>query len=304
MRHVFTNAEIPHLWAHQSQSEARNSNGNFYFNGSTIYSYGSHFPIASHVLNDRGERAVLFTIARYSVTTSGHCSAVASAIPADVPVFHVPHVRGTWGEVPSHSDNAESYISRISELLAKTSRARSNRQWLEREALGLREELRRYVAFFGLRDIAVPSSVSLDVLQGWITEHEEEEQRRKEDAARRAEQKRRREQRMRIHRFRACDPTVSYISGIPPMLRVRDGNVETSLGARFPIEHAVRGLAVIRQVRESGHEYVHNGHAIHLGHYRIDRIEPNGTVHAGCHVVTWDEIKRIAPQLEHCVAES
>jgi hypothetical protein len=299
MRHVFPNREIPHLWMHQAQAEARNSDGTLYFNGPTIYSYGSHFPIASHVLNERGERAVLFTIARYSVTTSGHCSAVAAAIPANVPIFRVSHVRGSWGETPSHSDNAENYISRISELLDKVSRARSNREWLEREALSLREELRRYVAFFGFSGIAVPNSENLDALQGWISAHAEEEQGRKEEAARCAEQKRRREQRAQIKRFRSGDPTVNYIRGIPPMLRLRGNEVETSLGARFPIEHAVRGLELVRQVRQSGQEYIHNGHAIHLGHYRIDRIECNGTVHAGCHIVSWTEIESIAPQLEH-----
>lgn len=298
MRHVFTNAEIPHLWAHQAQAEARNSNGTLYFDGPTIYSYGSHFPIASHVSNERGERAVLFTIARYSVTTSAHCSAVASAIPANVPVFHVPHVRGTWSEAPSHSDNTESYLSRISELLAKASRARTHREWHEREALGLREELRRYIAFFGLSDIAVPNSENLDALSSWIAAHEKEEQRRKDHAVRRAEQRRRKEQRERIKRFRSGDPTVNYISGVSPMLRVKGNEVETSLGARFPVEHAFRGLALVRQVRESGQGYIHNGHAVRLGPYIIDRIELNGTVHSGCHVVSWKEIERIAPQLQ------
>ncbi len=304
MRRVFTNAEIPHLWAHNSQSEARNTNGTLYFDGPTIYSYGSHFPIASHVSNERGEHAVLFTTARYSVTTSAHCSAVGCAIPKDVPVFHVPHIRGTWSEAPSHSDNTESYISRISELLAKASRARSHREWHEREALGLREELRRYIAFFSLSDIAVPNSENLETLQAWIAAHQAEEQQRREDAARCAEQKRRREQRVRIKRFRSGDPAVNYISGILPMLRVRGNEVETSLGARFPVEHAVRGLALVRQVRDSGQEYVHNGHAFHLGHYIIDRIEADGTVHAGCHIVSWKEIERIAPHLSAVPIES
>ena len=33
MRHVYPNHEIPHLWAHQSQDEARNSTGSLYFDG-------------------------------------------------------------------------------------------------------------------------------------------------------------------------------------------------------------------------------------------------------------------------------
>lgn len=163
----------------------------------------------------------------------------------------------------------------------------------------MREELRRYIAFFGLADIAVPDSEGLDALQSWIVAHEQQEQRRKEELAQRAERKRRKEQRERIKRFRSGDPSINYISGIPPMLRIRGREVETSLGARFPVEHALQGLALVRQVRESRREYVHNGHAIHLGQYIIDRVDSDGTVHAGCHVVTWEEIERIVPQLEH-----
>jgi hypothetical protein len=81
------------------------------------------------------------------------------------------------------------------------------------------------------------------------------------------------------------------------MLRVVGDEVETSLGARFPRAHAIRGLAFVRGVRASGREYVRNGHAIHLGNYVVDRIESDGTVHAGCHVVRWEEIERIAPEL-------
>ena len=102
MRHVYSNHEIPHLWAHQSQDEARNSSSSFYFSGPTIYSYGSHFPIARHVTNNQGERAILFTIARRSVTTSGHCAAVARAIPSNISVFHVAHVQNGWGDLPNH----------------------------------------------------------------------------------------------------------------------------------------------------------------------------------------------------------
>jgi hypothetical protein len=297
MRHVYPNHEIPHLWAHQSQDEARNSTGSFYFEGPTIYSYNSHFPIARHVTNERGERAVLFTTAHHSVTTSGHCSAVASAIPPDIPVFRVPHVRNSWGDLPNHTDNVESYVRRISELLGKAKRARVNRDWHQREALGLREQLRRYVAFFDLSDVAVPESDELNALQAWITAHEEEERQRREEAARLAEEERRREQAEQIQRFYAGDPHVSYIPGVSPMLRVVGDEVQTSLGARFPVSHARRGLAFIHKVRESGREYIRNGHTINLGHYVIDRIEPDGTVHAGCHVVKWEEIERITPQL-------
>jgi hypothetical protein len=222
---------------------------------------------------------------------------VARAIPPDVPVFRVPHVRSSWGDLPNHADNVESYVRRISELLAKAKRARVNRDWHQREALGLREQLQRYAAFFNLSDVAVPESGEIDALQAWITAHEEEERQRREEAARLAEEERRREQAEQIQRFYAGDPHVSYIPSVSPMLRVVGDEVQTSLGARFPVSHARCALVLIHKVRETGQEYVRNSHTIHLGHYVIDRIESDGTVHAGCHVVKWEEIERITPQL-------
>ena len=82
------------------------------------------------------------------------------------------------------------------------------------------------------------------------------------------------------------------------MLRIDGDEVVTSRGARFPVSHAKRALAFVRKIRESQKAYVRNGHTIHLGPYALDRIEPNGTVIAGCHVVSWQEIDRVAPALD------
>lgn len=89
-REVYPSAEIPHLWAHgiPDGKRVRNGTGNFYAIGDTIYSYGPHFPIARRVTlrangaNDRrGEVVYLLTTGKYSVTTSGHVSAVLASIP-------------------------------------------------------------------------------------------------------------------------------------------------------------------------------------------------------------------------------
>ena len=74
--------------------------------------------------------------------------------------------------------------------------------------------------------------------------------------------------------------------------------VVTSRGVRFPIAHAKKGLILVRAVMARGEDWVRNGHSCRLGHYSIDRIEANGTVHAGCHVVSWEEIKRVAAEIE------
>src|SRR5215204_2054027 len=86
---------VAHLWANQSQAEARNSGRTFYFEGDTIYSYGGHFPIARIVQNKRGDRAVLFNAASYSVTTSCHQGMSRSA-SRHLPQFTVPSLGEKW----------------------------------------------------------------------------------------------------------------------------------------------------------------------------------------------------------------
>ena len=168
-KHVFDTGEVPHLWAHRTQDDARNKQGNLYFTGDTIYSYGSHFPIARHVANDAGERAVLFATARYGVTTSGHCSAVRSAVPSGIPVFHVPNVchgRYTANELTAddHAGNLADYAGRVETEVTASARARSS--WKKEDsherAESLRAEAIAYAEFFSLPVPNIPEVPALD----------------------------------------------------------------------------------------------------------------------------------------------
>jgi len=304
-KHVFDTGEIPHLWAHRTQDEARNRQGNLYFTGDTIYSYGSHFPIARHVTNDAGERAVLFTTATYSVTTSGHCSAVRSAIPSGIPVFHVPNVchgrySGSELTADDHAGNLAEYTEQIDKHVITSARARSSyaKEWNYEHAVRLRDEAFAYSAFFGLPVTNIPEVPGPD--SDALTAIRNREAKR---AAEKAEQtKRERAEAIVHHQELITKWRAGQYSGclydVPAMLRIDGDEVVTSRGARFPVSHAKRGLAIVRKVRESRQAYVRNGHTIHLGPYALDRIEPDGTVKAGCHVVSWEEIERIAPFLD------
>lgn len=304
-KYVVDTGEIPHLWAHRTQDEARNRQGNLYFTGDTIYSYGSHFPIARHVANDAGERAVLFTTATYSVTTTSHCSAVRSAIPSGIPVFRVPNVcHGRYGgselSADDHTGNLADYAKRIEKHVVTSARARSSyaKEWNHEHAVRLRNEAVAYCAFFGLPVPNISEVPDLD--SDALTAIRKREAKR---AAEKAEQTKgeRAEALVRqqelITKWRAGQYS-GCIYDVPTMLRIDVDEVVTSRGARFPVSHAKRALAFVRKVRESRQAYVRNGHTIHLGPYALDRIEPNGTVKAGCHVVSWEEIERIAPALD------
>jgi len=89
-----------------------------YFDGETIYSYGSHFPIACHVTDKHGKPAILFTTRSYSVTTSGHVSAVRSAIPKDIPVFNV------YNPALSPRESLACYVSAVKENAESTAKGR------------------------------------------------------------------------------------------------------------------------------------------------------------------------------------
>ena len=80
-KHAFPTSEIPHLWAHRVQDDGRNPQGNLYFRGDTIYSYRDSYPIASHVTSGEKNAVLIRAGQPYSVTTSGHISAVRSSLP-------------------------------------------------------------------------------------------------------------------------------------------------------------------------------------------------------------------------------
>lgn len=290
-KHVYPTNEIPHLWAHQTQHDARNQQSNLYFEGDTIYSYGSHFPIARFV-ERKGKKVVLFTTSTYSTTTACHCSMVRSAIPSSVPVFHVPDLVPTNSDPKNHGENTERFRSEITRCLEKAARARKWRESFLKEAVYWRDEQALgYCKFFGLKakfpNVPTLSSGDLDKLKLQLSK-----------AAAQKSALHKKEQLEAIARWRNGGPIYGYSSGLPTMLRIAGEEIETSMGARFPISHAKLALRIVRKVMESGVEYRTNGHTIHLGNYTLDRITTDGTVYAGCHVVTWAEIKLIAPKLE------
>ena len=281
-RHVYPVDMVAHLWAHKAQDSARNG-GNFYFEGDTIYSYGSHFPIARHVETRRG-RAVLFTTRDYSVTTSGHKWAVLGACK-HLTVFHVQHPTDT-NRKAQFAEYRERYLA----LARKYSRARSNKPWILGSLRDLIDEANRFAQFFGLRcRLSLPDDLSGMVAECRAIEKREWERKQRE------ERKREREALERVQKW--VDGESDFLcqqSYGPIRLRIKGDELQTSRGASVPLAHAVKAFRVIKRLRSKGESYERNGHTIHLGHFALDAIDPQGNVTAGCHNVAWEEIERVA----------
>ena len=152
-RHVYPTGEIPHLWAHQTQHDARNQQGNLYFTGDRIYSYGPHFEIARFVTNSKGTRGILLNSRTYSVTTSRHQSAVRSAIPPDMPKFTVPDLDG------HDTENLQYYRNEITRCVEQASRRRveARATWDLKSAAHLQSKMRQYIKFWDLPDTDIPT---------------------------------------------------------------------------------------------------------------------------------------------------
>ncbi len=297
VREVHSVDMVAHLWAHQSQDSARNGGrDNFFFRGDTIYSYGTHFPIAKHVKNKRGEFAVLFTTATYSVTTMGHCNVVRGAIRGQT-VFNVSYLTD-----PDHTANMADYGKRIVDAALAAAKARSSKEFKLRELEALVAEANAYSAFFGQRKrFTIPSDFDLAAAKEMAAEwtRKQAEQKRKDSAKRAAAlAQRQADALIAAQRWIAGENVqrweLAHAEGTFLRLSPSDPEtVETSRGAEFPLAHAKRILPAVR----SGVPYAHNGHTIHAGAFRIDAIDADGNVRAGCHYVTRAEVERFAATL-------
>lgn len=292
MRTVFTNDMVAHVWAQQSQSEGRSSNGQFYFRDSTIFSYRDSYPIARFVANN-GRRAVLFRNDSYSVTTSHHISLAKRAVHG-VLVFNV--TSGYGGDaLLSHDANKADYAARIDAACKAAARARGNAEWRINQAKAVAEEANSYAEFFNLEWRLQVPEFSPEYIAAVKSKAAK-------DAAAKAKATREREDARRLHLANKASEwlrgdDVSLWDYPDTLLRIKGDEVQTSRGATVPVDHAKRLWPIIQRVMQSGQAYQRNGHSEHVGHFTVDRIEVNGDMRIGCHFIKHNQIARIAEEL-------
>jgi hypothetical protein len=320
-RQVYPIDEIAHLWMHQVVPEARNAGKNFYFEGATIYSYGPHFPIAKHYTVGK-RKAILLTTKKYSNTTSKHIHNVRMAIPNEFTVFHVPYIVQGFA-LDFHRANVRSFVNLADDSFAKAKKSIVNGEQYLSTMQNAFDSAKAYIKFFNLKGwkLALPASkTEIEALrtklqaraekreqrERWAAENPTEAQRIRQEAF----AKRNAEAMAQFEADRAewlagtfmhgypRNPAFGYFDKPTAELRIKDNQVETSQGVKIPIDHAWRGLRLVRAVMRSGKEYKRNGHTEHLGPYAVDSISVDGTLRAGCHVITWEAINRIAPALD------
>lgn len=300
MKTVFSNSQLAHVWAQQTQAIGRS--GSMHFDGPTIYSYQT--PIAKFYDVSAGtNRVCLITSETYSTTTSGkHMPAVHRALANSVRTFSVPHVvigtnRHGRANAGTHQMNLDALLAKYDAIALRLKRARDITYLTDRDGFTASyQNLCLYAVTFGLpQPFRDPNADWHDVIA-----HRGAAQAKRETPAYLAAQARRAEKALTLETERRLkwQAGLSYVwygtdeKGGAYLRLSNDGTrVETSQGAHIPVSDALGIIPFIRTIRESDDSW--SGQPRRVGSFQVTYIAANGDIKAGCHFIQFGEIDRI-----------
>lgn len=279
MKKVHTPENVAHLFANQSQNEARTATNNFYFNNDTLYSYGSHFAIAKHVNN-----AVLFTTRTYSVTTAKHIRYVKSALSHKTLIYcHNP--------AASINDNFNSFLKEAENCHGLVTSAKQQRSKIKAfsELAYINDKANKFAAFFDL-DIKTNypklySALNLDI-EG-ITEYREKAAKLDEAQKLAAQKREAAKHKEQLKKWRSGLINTLYLRDGFDYLRIEGQNIRTSQGVEIS-QTAAKLLYKNLNSNLIGHYVDHK--------YEITELNDK-FIKIGCHTITIKEIKKLANSL-------
>lgn len=329
--------ELVHKWAHQTKP-ASNRYGSIRFEGPALYSYAACVArIYEHKTRGRfvllSERGYSNTTRK----RLSHAHGAVSHLPAaSVPHVSCGLYSAEPATPAQHRENFEFLIARAADELVKAQRAMGLRSvaWRRDVARGILNLAREYAAFFGIRrkvpdfpEIAWDSAA----LRAERIENPDpaSADKRERQRAQRIQRKREREARAAAERrardfWRIGAARTSWRLGdawghdyealrsSPCALRLNaaghvsynDGKtaptIETSWGACVPLAAAPMVWTMVQRAR-AGLATVTRGAGFsraRIGDYPLDRIDADGTLHAGCHTIPFSELAAMARALK------
>jgi len=280
MKTVFSNpSDIAHIWANETQNEARYSGGNFFFMDAIIYSYGYHFPIAKHTKNAKGENAILFTKRGYSNTTAKHISITRNACN---------HKNVIYCDRPtnSHEENFKSWIGEIENIFPKLKTARKPKKYLL-EIDHLKSEVNKYASFFD----AKPPKELIKLMAVSDTSEYVKFQEQKEKFAAKEHAKELKQQaekhKEELAKFRNFEINTMRLRNDFDYLRFRNNRFETSQGVEIPKQIGLDIWAWIKETSAKGGCTKCNKTILR---YDVKEVTKKHIV-VGCHKITIKELE-------------
>ena len=318
-KEVYSTGEIAHLWANQAQKYARNPQGNFYFQGRTLYSYGEHHAVAA-LYPAKG--ICLFNDDSVSNTTAGHHSLAYRALDSRWDIILVPRP-----DFPESRYNIEHLVQLIvsNEQQAVAPRKMQIKR-LEHRMAALRNTLtlHKYCKAFKLKSkvkgearkrLKQSEADIQELLDGYGAEYQpiKEEYNAKlqarqnaRDAAasiryeemRKARERTAKENEAKWREGDLYTYSIGTIDGCY-ILRLKDDRIETSGGAKVGLKAAKLVWKLADKCRKNKAVYaVPPEKPVKIDFYSLSRVDELGNVVIGCHKIEYIEMANIAKQLE------
>ena len=281
-----TNSEIAHIWANELTYKGQQ--GNLFFQGKTVYSYGYHFAIAKHI----DYKTVLITTRGYSNSTSKHIQLVKQAISHKDKIY-------CYNPTGSHEENINRFITEIINEAVKLIRATKPEKYLI-EIDYIKNRLNKYLEYFNLK-LSKEQAGKID-----IKSKEDFAEKMKIEKAKIEKQEKsliakgKKLYPIYVHNFRnglKQDFTTlesqylgKYIMSIgnPVLFKIKETEIESTKGVKIPINITKRYL----------NKFLNNELRIldQILNYTISKIDKNLLV-VGCHNIYKSEIDYLKNQL-------
>ncbi|MEY4282238.1 MAG: hypothetical protein RLZ39_1650 [Bacteroidota bacterium] len=277
MKNVFNNSDLAHTYANRLQNSGRS--GSMFFEGSTIYSYGYHFPICKFTTNQQGEEVLLFTTRNYSNTTGKHISIVHAATRQYKKI-------ACFNPKGSHDENFKAWLNSSETIAKNLINARKPEKYLLEISYNTRQA-EQYCEFFG---IDIPQNLqdvfNISNKQEYLKLYEKQIEFEKQEQKRRLrEQKAQFKEQFKKWINDETDRIYTYYKY--DFLRLKDDRIETTQAVKIPLELAKRLYLSIKN------DSLHVGDKIL--NFSVDKVGQE--IKIGCHTFTKPYLLRFGSQL-------
>jgi hypothetical protein len=289
MKKVLNADNVAHTWANQQQDEARTPNNSFYFYNKTIYSYGSHFPIAKHATNSKGETAILFTTRGYSNTTSKHIAVVKRSTPNKESIIYCNNPANTA------NDNLIYWNREIDNIYTSLAKAKKPEKYLL-ELSQLKDTIVKYCNFMEV-EIPAPILLKLEITsKAEIIEIVQKEQAIKAEQEAKKEKEQQKEINKQLKKFRAFERFNLYSKFSYLRYNTITERIETSQRIEIPVKLALvfyKAIKTALNTKELNTEILDN---LKILDYKVKNLQKD-FIEIGCHKIEMKEINKIAKSL-------
>ena len=300
MRKVLKNSsEVIHYFANQIQNEGKNQSRNIYFEGKSLFSYGSHYKLAQILT----PKSVLINDVGYSVTTSKHIHETRHATRHLTRFFSsevflknaLIECESLAQKIPFARSNKLNHINRIKRLYNKVIEfdifCKENKidfiRWSNHEKINTKLDKRS--KDFKRLSYLYNSLANIEMLESEIKAQKQREKAKRE-----------REQKQLIKGFREFKRY--FVRLDYDILRIETCKrfVLTSQNVRIDIQEAKKLLLALESLKYNQEAINTTLRGNKISHYIIKGAKDNSLV-VGCHRIKFDEIKAIANQIKSII---